>query len=272
MTVISAIINKYCTVHATDSLITVLQKDGTREPIEYKQSKIVRVHHLKGAISYWGLASYPNYKWSTLDWLKKQAGIAKKYNSAEEFAEHLAKDLNKEINRMHFKDNLHSGIGLHFTAYENIENFKIPELFLITNYKDPSYRELYEDGIRLYRNTFSTICSMGERKPEHRDVSYRKIVREALQSGRWLYFNNGDPGIYNIISQGIFSIFNVYAQRKYLKDAEETETYRAIASLPIDVIKNSQERFIRKKYKSAGGTTHVLSISPNGEYQSETGD
>ena len=55
-----------------------------------------------------------------------------------------------------------SGIGIHFTAYENIKGNLIPELFLIKNFKDPKYNSLYPDGIRLYRNTLAAICKMKE--------------------------------------------------------------------------------------------------------------
>jgi hypothetical protein len=57
VTVISTVITRYCTVHASDSLITKLQPDGSAIPIEWEQSKIILVRPWRGAMSYWGWRS-----------------------------------------------------------------------------------------------------------------------------------------------------------------------------------------------------------------------
>jgi hypothetical protein len=49
MTVISAIITRHCTAHASDSFITVPLADGKREVVKDRQSKLVRVDCCKGA-------------------------------------------------------------------------------------------------------------------------------------------------------------------------------------------------------------------------------
>lgn len=275
MTVISAIINKQCTVHASDSLITEAQKDKTKKVLNHKQSKIVTVRAWKGAISYWGLASYKGYKWSTFEWLKKKAGSANKYRSAEEFAQHLTQELNEKASKMKFAKKIDRGIGLHFTAYEKIGNLLIPELFLITNYKGPPYKELYPK-IRLFRNTLASICGMKaeETKTEHRELPYRKIVHEVLQSGRFLIFNNGDPGMFNVIMPTIFRLYQIFGQRRILKDSSKIklETYHDIAHMLLNTIIKAQEGFCDKNQRLVGGKIHVLAISPKGEYYSKTGD
>ena len=274
MTVISSIINKHCTVHATDSLISILKKNGKLQPIKYEQSKIVPVRAWKGALSYWGLAEHSKYNWSTFKWLKKKAGAANKNASAEDFAYKLAEELNDEISRMDFKKDISSGIGIHFTAYENIEGRWIPELFLIKNFENTNYNSVYPDGIRVFRNTFAAFCNMSEKekKPNHREVPIRNIVYEVLHAGRWLRFNNGDPIIFNLVAPSIFNMYQIFGQRGYLKDPTDIKTYHDMAHMFIKTISSAQQKFCHKDHRSVGGKPHVLAISPKGEYYSDTGD
>ena len=118
MTVISAVITQYCTVHASDSLITKREEGGTYEPNEWKHSKIVPVHRWRGAMSYWGLAKHPTYNWSTVDWLQDQVKSAGQESAPEEFAQRVTANLAEAISKMSFAKPVDSGIGIHFTAYE----------------------------------------------------------------------------------------------------------------------------------------------------------
>lgn len=188
MTVIATAITKHCCAHGSDSLITELQKDGSFEPVEWTRSKIVSVRHWRGAMAYWGLAKYEAYKWSTFDWLQEQVAKSNQYLSAEEFARNLKDGLNQKLAGMKFVNPLHAGIGIHLTAYEVNEGYRIPELFLISNFANPLYNSLHTDGVRLSRETYHTINHCPP-KDEHREGHFRLKVHEYLQQpGRYVYF------------------------------------------------------------------------------------
>jgi hypothetical protein len=121
MTVIATLITSYGTVHATDSLISRDLPDGKREYLEYQRPKIVKVRAFRGAMSYWGLAELENM-WM-LDWLKREAGQANKYSTAEDFALNVANHLNKALSRIQFRRSQDGGIGIHFTAYERVGDY-----------------------------------------------------------------------------------------------------------------------------------------------------
>src|SRR5258706_8484533 len=118
MTVISTLITKYCTVHASDSLITIYQGIGNHRVKEYRRSKIVPVKHWRGAMSYWGLAGYEAHKWSTFDWLIQQTQTASQYETAEEFANSVARKLNGALSAMKMEKSRYAGIGIHFTVLD----------------------------------------------------------------------------------------------------------------------------------------------------------
>ena len=103
MTVISAVITRYCTVHVSDSLITRRLDDGTLMPVDpeprnWQETKIVRVPEFRGAMAYWGL-SYPDLTHpeigSTIRFMRQMAKDAKRYASPESFAEGLRDGLNQ---------------------------------------------------------------------------------------------------------------------------------------------------------------------------------
>src|SRR5712692_8724644 len=133
MTVIAAIISKHGVVHATDSLITRLMPDGSRQAIEWESTKLVPVSHWRGVMAYWGLSTFETYGWSTLDWLRKREAEALSFRTPEEFAINIAQGLNHELPRIAFRRALDAGIGIHFSAYEWTNGYWIPELFLISN-------------------------------------------------------------------------------------------------------------------------------------------
>lgn len=271
MTVISTLITKYCTVHASDSLITESSKYGSSKPIEWRRSKIVTVHKWRGAMSYWGLAKYEKYKWSTSDWLHEQAKCSYEYSSVEEFAQGLKDKLNEAISRMYFARELYSGIGIHFTAYEYIDNIWIPELFLISNYSDPSYRSLHPEGVRLSRETYKTI-NRKEPSLDRKEVECRLKVNEYLQEGNMLIYNNGDPALFNPAADAILGMFCELARRGSLAEPDKIKTYLAIARRPIEIISKAQHDFCSKESRVVGGKPHDLAITPDGEYSSSTGD
>jgi len=72
MTVIATLITSACTVHASDSLLTTVQTDGSIRFMEWKQTKIVQVRPWRGAIAYYGMAGWKK-GWRTLTWLQEKA-------------------------------------------------------------------------------------------------------------------------------------------------------------------------------------------------------
>ena len=267
MTVISTVLTQYCTVHASDSLITELQKDGSCKPREWKRSKIVAVRHWRGAMAYWGLAKYGS--WSTFDWLQEQAKNAGRYSSAEEFAQELEEKLNEAIT--HVKS-VNSGIGIHLTVYEHIENYWIPELFLLSNFTNPSYESVHPDGVHLSRETYHTIAKVPP-EPEHRETQYRLEVHKRLhQPGGMLIYNNGDPIMFNAAAYAILEMFRALARRRKLAKPGSVKTYLAIARRPIEVVSKAQLDFCQKGTRVIGGKLHDLAVTPCGEYSSTTGD
>jgi hypothetical protein len=273
MTVIAAVITRYCTAQASDSLITKLQQDGTRVPKEWERTKIVAVPHWRGVMAYWGLAVYDAYQWSTLDWLQERAQETNQYTSSEDFARAMTEMLNEAISKMTFHRSLDAGIGIHFTAYEYINNYWIPELFLLSNFEDPSYRSLHSDGVHLSRETYHHIDrNVRGPQPEHRETTYRLKVHKHLQAGGMLIYNNGDPLLFNPAASAIFAIIQELVRRGKLGNPASTATYRAIVRRPIEIVSRMQLDFARQETRTIGGKPHDLAVTPNGEYSSDSGD
>lgn len=272
MTVVTTVISLCCTVHATDSLITQLQRDGTLEPKEWKKSKIVPIRHWRGAMSYYGLAVYDYYNWSTFEWLQRQAQQANKFESAESFARDLAKRLDEAISSMRFQRKIHSGIGIHFSAYEYVDGFWIPELFHISNYQDTSYKLIRAGGIRFTRETYSMLNKM-DWQPEHSETKYRLAVHKYLrkQNGMLVY-NNGDPIMFNPVAKAILESIETIAKRGQLSKRSNVNTYRAVAKMAVEIVCDLQRNFVQSAKRRIGGKPHDLVITPNGEFSSNSGD
>ena len=173
MTVISTLITKHFTVHASDSMISRPGSNGTRAVLEWEQTKIVRVPHFRGAMSYWGLATRDPFGWSTLKWLQAKAQSARHFPSAEAFAVDLAASLHREITSMRITPPTEAGIGIHLTAHEFVDDYWIPELFQISNWTDPSYRTLRPVGVGVTRETYHWTPNWNSAgvwvpEPEHR--------------------------------------------------------------------------------------------------------
>ena len=271
MTVISNIITRHCTVHSSDSLISEF-KEGDFVPIEWEKTKIISVSKYRGAMSYWGLAKSDDYGWSTHDWLVKQSQDANSFSSAEDFAQNISDKLNNELSKMRFPEPYHHGIGIHFTAYERVDDYQIPELFLISNWADTNYTTLRGDGISASRETFHTLSGHPS-IPEHRNKNYRLVVHKYLTDNNgMLVYNNGDPTLFNPISHSFQQSFRTLYKRKKLKNDSEIATYMALARRPIEIISKAQSDFCREGQRLVGGKPHDLAITPDGLYESTTGD
>ena len=271
MSVISTVISKWWTAHATDSLITELLADGSRNPIEWERSKIVPVRRWRGAMSYWGLAKCDAFGWSTFDWLQNQVAASDEFGSPEEFAKAIASNLNQQLTQVSFANPTDSGIGIHFTAYEQVGDYWIPELFLISNWTDPTYSAVSEHGVRWSRETYHTIVNSPP-EPSHGGPHYRMCVHTFLQDSGIFIYNNGFPALFNAAAKGTLQIFRAIASMGQLADAESPRTYLAIARRPIEVVAKLQTDFCRQGTRRVGGRLHDLAITQTGETFSTTGD
>jgi hypothetical protein len=269
MTVISTLITRTGTVHATDSLLTSL-RDGQREPLEWRQTKIVPVRPWRGAMSFWGLAKMDD-SWSTLEWLRNQATSAGLSRSPEAFAREIAANLQTALSRLKFQQITDAGIGIHFSAYEWIAERWVPELFLISNWGDTSYTSLRATGVRVSRETYSTVSGQGG-NPETTNDEERLAVGAALQSGTWIRYNNGDPRLYNAAANTFQDMVIELARRGILRNIDDINTVRSLATRPVEIVSALQRDFCIPGRRVVGGRIHDLAIAPTGIYSSMSGD
>ena len=270
MTVIATVISRYAVAHASDSFVTQRLPDGSLIRLEEQETKIVGVNHWRGMMSYWGLAKLGNQR--TIDWLRSRAGRAYETNSAEAFANDVANKLNDVLATMHFTNPVEAGIGIHFTAYEQIDTYKIPEQFHITNFSDPSYQNLYESGVQVRRETFASVCGSPNAKPEHREPVYRHVVREWLEEGRILIYNNGDPVMFNQAAPSVFNMIKQIAGRGQLHDPSNPKTHLRMVRFPVQMVVHAQRDFMRDDVRLVGGQIHDLVLTQGGVYDSDSGD
>jgi len=270
MTVISTLITRVGTVHATDSLLTSLKSDGQREPIEWQQTKIIPVRAWRGAMSYYGLALIEG-RWSTLDWLREQVTKADTFATAERFAHALADTLNREINALPLRREVDKGIGIHFSAYEWINGYWIPEFFHISNWSDPTYTALRPSGVGASGDMSGALANQ---TPElvGNELAKRLAVHQAIQRGVWFQYNNGDPRLFNSAAKAIIDMFIELNSRGMLRDANNIEAIRALITQPVEMVSNIQHDFCADGTRVVGGKIHNLAINPNGEYSSTSGD
>ena len=196
---------------------------------------------------------------------------ANTFSTPQEFAHHVAVELNNELSGMRFQRPTDAGVGIHFTAYEHVNDYWIPELFLISNWADPSYTAIFPNGVGVSRETYHTIGNVPP-SDEHGHASVRLKVHAFLQEGNMLIYNNGDPLLFTQAAQSVGAMVNEIARRGQLKAPDEIATYRAIARRPIEIVANAQQDFCRQGTRIVGGKLHDLAVTPNGLYSSSTGD
>lgn len=270
MTVIATVITSHFTIHATDSFITVPKSDGTFEIEEPEKTKIVPVPPWRGALSYWGLATHKP-DWSTLNWLQVRAQKAREHSSAEEFARAIASELTATLRARTFQNTLERGIGIHFSAYEEVNGYWIPELFHIRNWTDESYSAVHK-SVTVTRETFGTTLNTRDRSEADGTPERRLHVYKFLQEGKMLIFNNGDPALFNPIANGVLSTLSGLHQRGELRDPTDVKTHLAITRRPVEIASKLLTDFARADMRRVGGKPHDLAIAPNGQMTSTTGD
>jgi hypothetical protein len=268
MSVISTLITRASTVHTSDSLVTKLLPDGRYEPGVWQETKIVPVRAWRGALSYWGL-SLRDGQWSTLQWLRDQSRRAGASKSPQAFAEAMVAELNSSLGKMALKRPEEAGIGIHFSAYERVDLRWIPELFLVTNYADPTYRTLRPMGVS--RETHHILFGQ-EPSSQDGEAPSRLEVANALENGRWLIYNNGDPWLYNIAANSILQMACKLQARGILRGPDDIEVLRALARRPVEVVSTIQHDFCVPDKRVVGGRIHDLAITPSGDYSSTSGD
>jgi len=274
MTIIATLITRRATVHASDSLLTI-SRNGMADAINWEQTKIIGVPAWRGAMSYWGLAEVRDQNdvvlWSVLGWLRHQAGSASTFASAEAFAAHLANTLESELSRFTFANPRDKGIGIHFTAYERIQDRWVPEMFLVSNWGDLGYMTLRNIGVGYSRETYGTLSGHGSSK-EDGALERRLEAANCITNGQWLHYNNGDPLLYNPVANTILDMMAAMARRGILRDTDNVETLISLGRRPIEVVSALQKDFCALGTRIIGGRIHDLAVTPDGQYLSTSGD
>jgi hypothetical protein len=268
MTVISTVITRTGTAHASDSLITEPQPDGTANPIGFKRSKILPVPRFRGAMSYWGLARYGS--WNLYRHLQTVAANARDHPTPEMFADYIALEITRKLGQLGCLADSKCGVGIHFTAYEYINGYWIPELFIISNWTDPSYSRVFSTGLAAARKSYETATHLSADRM-HGAPNYRLQVRDYLLQGGLFIWNNGDPTLFNSAANAILGMIRTASERAILADLSH-ETLCSIVRRPIEVVRAVQRDFYRPGHRLVGGKLHDLAIRPSGEYYSTTGD
>lgn len=273
MTVIATLITKHWTVHATDSLITVRQQDGSYKIEEQEQTKIVRVEAFSGAISYWGLAWDPYGSWNTFKWLSEQSALAYRWHTPADFANHLAQRLSEETRRLNALPSSDRGLGLHFTAYEYVDGLYVPELFLVRNYADESYKTIRPTGFEVRRRTYEALFSTSNQQSMEGESDSRKAVHAALHNSNSLIrFVNGDPELYNPLANAVFEAFIKMQSRGWVDDYSSASMHCCIARTPIETASRLIGAIARSGVRIVGGKIHDLAAKPGRIYESSSGD
>lgn len=111
MTAISTIVSKRGISFATDSMISIYNKQtNIYKVIEFTKSKIIPIEKYHAALAYYGFAKYNN--WSTYNWIKQQIQSYHPSLDLKQFAEKLKEDLDNKLNDFFpNKYDINRGIG-----------------------------------------------------------------------------------------------------------------------------------------------------------------
>lgn len=268
MTVIATLITKYGTVHASDS--RRMSTNDRRIVGNDEETKIVPVPKFRGALSFYGLAEYRNFK--TLDWLRNQVSQSK-HSSPEEFAIHIKDGLKTKFSNLRFTNPMDQGIGIHFSAYERINDYWIPELFHISNFSNPNYSSLKTDGITASRETFGTMKKQASQLlPSPGNNDQRLEVHKFLHNDGMLIYNNGDPILFNSIANSIMDSFRELRKRNALKNLEDERLQCDMVRRPVEIVSRILTDFAKEEFRLVGGRSHDYLIHQDGRIFSTTRD
>lgn len=272
MTVISTIITRHYTAHASDSFITVLRPDGSLDVVEDQKSKLLQVPAWRGAMGYWGLAQHVA-GWNTLEWLRTQANHAGQHASAAAFATALGEQLTHALSALAVDKPRDRGLGIHLTVYEHIQDRWVPELFVLSNWTDAFCTAVRPQGFRVTRETYATLKRLAERSADHGQPAYRLEVHAALHNAPLMFrFNNGDPTLFNPVANSVLDSLIELSRRGHLKDPTSSLTHLSIARSPVEIVSKLLAELADPGRRLVGGKPHDLAVSPGGVYESRTGD
>lgn len=270
MTVISTLLTADCIVHASDSYLTVVQKDGSLRVVESQRPKIIAVRYFCGAISFCGFAGYGGLR--LVDWIYRKSQRAREFPSdrPDLFANWLASELDKWLQRVPGgRENRNRGVGLHFTVCESLPFGNVPELFWISNW-DGAYKVL--PNLTVQRQTIITMTRATELpKAVQPDHAERKRVYDFIrQPFQFLRYNNGDPELYVPQANAIVDAAHVLRRRKVLTKDRINYAGR-LALMPVESVCAMQRYLSLPGTRAVGGRPHNLIIRPGRLYSSNTG-
>jgi hypothetical protein len=168
-------------------------------------------------------------------------------------------------------------LGIHFTAYEYIDGYWIPELFALSRWTDESYQGVLPNfEFRVTRETYATWKGLNPpegRSPEVGLPTYRLEVHKALHHQTlMLLYNNGDPALFNPIANSVLASFAELSRRGQLKDPTSFQTHVSIVRRPVEIVSKLLADLAAPGTRLVGGKPHDLAVSPSGVYKSTTGD
>jgi hypothetical protein len=167
-------------------------------------------------------------------------------------------------------------LGIHFTAYEFINGYRIPELFVLSRWTDATYRDVLPDyRFRVTRETYATLKGLNPegRSQEFGRVDFRREVHAALHDTPFMFrFNNGDPALFNPIANCVLDTYVQLSGRGLLSDPSYIETHLAISRRPVEIVSKLLADFAAPATRLIGGKLHDLAVTSGGVYHSTTGD
>jgi hypothetical protein len=261
MTVVSTFIYKDKIGLASDSLLSWRKNGQNVYDDDRQKSKLVRYEQMRAAACYWGLAKYNS--WNMHEWLRKMGMTMNNQN-----IEALGILIRDELTKLFHNKNINHGIGIHLVGYEDIAGYRIPELFLISNYKDPNYNKL--EAMNCTRQTYHILTGDTDLK-RHGEKGCRLAVKERLDKNNPLVFNNGDPQLFNPVAFAIYNMLRIAIDRKVTTLLSDEQVCH-IARRPVEFVAKFQRDFFNKKQRSVGGKLHDLCINAKGTFLSTTGD
>lgn len=273
MTVILNIIGNGFTIHTSDSLRTVTANAGldqTTQSTISPTAKIVRFSQFRGAMSVFGLMHLNG--WDIIEWLEQEASRAVERNlwSAMRFANYIESRLRDIF--FGFNVRRHS-VGIHFTAYERVNQQWVPELFFITNFRGiqgDTFR--YVGGLELasQRQTFFTLTQRTDFR-SHGRRNIRANVAANLTNGNMFIYKNGDPSVFQDNHRQFLPELVAEFSRE---NSNDLSTFLAqIALAEVQALIRLHEGF-PEDIRAIGGRAHNLILNPDNEinpYQSITG-
>lgn len=254
MTIISAVLGQDYIAVASDSFRTTPDGDNERYVVlEDKKPKIVYVPKFFGAISWCGYMGWGDD--DVLPWFEARAAQAPSKDSAEEFAEYLTAELNKDFEWL----KIPPGLALHFAAYEPIGNEKtlVPELFYIHTYNG-AYDVEPSQKVLCQRHSYHTIAVVAP-DASHRDETFRMQVLERVKQGPLIY-NNPEPNLFSPLAKLIWD------QNKAFYSVDPATVSLLTASQPIRLVAHTLRYGALKNTYKIGGTVHCLLIRKTGDH------